>query len=240
MKYTFPLTAAEALLFLNGERCDIEPLIARLDEYQHVLIADGAWNDLHATPIGKRLLANVGDGDKQPDTQLKSINYVLGDGDSVINPPENFIELPDQNATDFEKILCLLLAKGIKSVDIYWGSGGEMDHFLGNLSVATKYGHAIDLRFFDATHCYFYTTEDCQISGKKDQTITLYPFPKALVSSQGLTYELNRHLLKQYEQQSLRNQIISDTLNLSVNGNLWLFIGHQSTGSKATPDCSNR
>lgn len=213
----FPLSTAEALIFLNGQRSDTASVFAHLERYPHVVVADGAWNDLQQTPIAKRMIANVGE---------KTVNAVIGDGDSIKQRPTGFIETPDQNHTDFEKIILYLLDKGIRSADIYWGSGGEMDHFLGNLSVAAKYGHAIDLRFFDDSQCYFYTAEDCQISGAKDKKITIYPFPKSLVSSQGLRYELDNQLLKQYDKQSLRNQIISDKAMLQLHGNAFIFVSY--------------
>ncbi len=212
----FPLSEAEALIFLNGQRDDVTAVIAHLDAYQHLIVADGAWNDLHDTAVGERLTADHG--------ATGTISAVIGDGDSIIEPPAGFIEAVNQHNTDFEKIMAYLLTAGVASADIYWGSGGEMDHFLGNLSVAAKYGHAIRLRFFDANHCYFYSAESCQIIGAKNKQLSIYPFPKALVSSQGLRYELDNKLLKQYEQQSLRNTIISQQADIRLRGNAFLFI----------------
>ncbi len=217
--YQNPTSTAEALIFLNGQRSDISHILPQLDEYQHLIIADGAWNDLHATPIGERIFNHQAIGSSD------NINAVIGDGDSIISAPVGFIETPDQNYTDFEKIILYLLNKGIASADIYWGSGGEMDHFLGNLSVAAKYGHAIQLRFFDDTHCYFYTAENVQLIGVKNKQLTLYPFPKSLVSSTGLRYELDNTLLKQYDKQSLRNEVIAPIADIQLRGNAFVFVG---------------
>ncbi len=220
--YQNPILRAETLIFLNGQRSDISDVMVKLDDYQHLIIADGAWNDLHGTPIGERILQNQAIGNDK--TDKPNINTVIGDGDSIISAPIGFIETPDQNYTDFEKIILYLLNKGINSADIYWGSGGEMDHFLGNLSVAAKYGHAIQLRFFDDTHCYFYTAENVQIIGAENKQLTLYPFPKSLVSSGGLRYELDNTLLKQYDKQSLRNEIIAPIADIQLRGNAFVFV----------------
>lgn len=213
IRYPIHHPLGEALIFLNGRRTSIAPALNDLNAYQQIVIADGAWNDLCQTSIGK---------------QAQQRGLILGDGDSINQRPDEFVTTSDQNLTDFEKIIHNLLKQGITSADIYWGSGGEMDHFLGNLSVAAKYGHAIFLRFLDTTQSYFYLAEDCQIIGAVGHQLSIYPFPKTLVTSIGLRYEMTNQLLKQYAEQSLRNQIIAETAHLQLHGNAFIFISHQA------------
>lgn len=204
----FPLKQSCSLLFLNGQLNTLPPdLLKNINNYQSVMACDGAWNHLQSSKI-----ANY-------------VEAVVGDGDSLQSPsPPHFIELADQNATDFEKALIRLISLGRKSVDVYWASGGEMDHFLGNLSVAAKYHRQITVYFYDAQQCYFYLESDCQIGQADSHRLTIYPFPEAVVSSQGLHYEMNDYRLAVAEQQSLRNCIISERLTLHIEGAVFLFL----------------
>lgn len=202
-----PLPTGDSLLFLNGTPT-ASPLnvLTQHANYQHIIACDGAWNAL-ATQ-----------------TFAANIHAVLGDGDSLQHQPPHFMALPDQNATDFEKTLLWLIQQGSPSVDVYWASGGEMDHFLGNLSVAAKYHQQIICRFYDAKQCYFYLNESCQIQTAANRQISLYPFPAATVSSQGLRYEMTDYKLTVTERQSLRNRILSQRLTLQIDGGVFLFL----------------
>jgi thiamine pyrophosphokinase len=73
---------------------------------------------------------------KDKNFPLAQLDFISGDFDSHTGNDENiyhekFIFTPDQNFTDFQKALDILKNKGIKKVDVYGGSGGEQDHFLG-------------------------------------------------------------------------------------------------------------
>ncbi len=206
----FPPTPRQTAVFLNGERR--HPLDWQYTAYRSLLIADGAWNYLHNADI----------------LQTASRVRVIGDGDSIAHAPDCFERISGQDNTDFAKIVRLLIAEKVTQADVFWGSGGEMDHFLGNLSVAAKYGQYIDLRFYDDKQCYFYSAEDCLISAAQGQGISLYPFSEALVSSRGLRYEMHSFFMRQDDKQSLRNTIVKQELQLTLHGNMFIFITLQN------------
>lgn len=215
--FHFPLQAAEALLFLNGKRTPLsDEHLHNVAAYSTVVAVDGAWNDLCDSPLAA------------------AIDVVVGDGDSLHTPPSNWLQAVDPNFTDFEKTLRYLLTQNVKTVDIFWGSGGEMDHFLGNLSVAAKYDERIQCRFFDERQVYAYVCERAIIGNAQKATVSIYPFPKALVSSQGLAYEMHDFMMKPYGQQSLRNQIIRENVEISLHGNAFIFIQRANTIEKNT------
>lgn len=207
--YDFPLETAQNLIVLNGERSDMSVPFQHIHHETHLIIADGAWND-----VSSILPTNVGE---------ENI-VVMGDGDSIHQRPPAFIETADQDFTDFEKIIRCCIKKNMTSADVYWASGGEMDHFLGNLSVAAKYHNDIELRFFDATHCYVYAEHDTLITGAVGKKMSIYPFPRCHASSRGLAYELSDAHLTQQQQQSLRNVITSDAAEVTIVGGAFLFI----------------
>ncbi len=200
----FPLARQNTLIILNGNLDILENFPTK--NYQQILVADGAWNTVK----------------KQPWSGV--VTHIMGDGDSIIKKPKQFIDLIDQNFTDFEKILQHLCDEKIRDADVIGASGGEMDHFLGNLSVAAKYVERVSLTFFDSYQCYFYQSGDVQLQGVLGKTISLYPFPEATMTSQGLRYEMQALTLDLYNQQSLRNVAIADTVTLKITGAVWVFL----------------
>ena len=129
----------KALLFING---DSPKTIPNLSGYDLIACTDGAFHYL-----------------EQLKFPLDKLDFISGDFDShkieeeIIQQAQNhqfeIIETPDQNKTDFHKALELILAKGFENIDVYGGSGGEQDHFLGNLSGAFAFKDKVNLRFFD-------------------------------------------------------------------------------------------
>ena len=193
----------KALLFLNGVPPKKYPDTAL---YHSVFAVDGAYNYLEKSSIDP--------------------TAVLGDLDSLKNPKaEHKIHLPDQNYTDFEKSLKYLYAEGYTEIDIYGASGGEQDHFLGNLSVALQYFSKLKLCFYDDKQTYFVLEEHTQLTGVRGKNISIIPFPSATITSSGLHYELKKMNLVFNTCISIRNKAISDTVTLSVlSGNAIIFL----------------
>ncbi len=232
MNYSLPFSPQRLAIILNGERCHLDA--KHFSHYQYIIVTDGAWNDLAQTAMAELQATN----------QL----IVLGDGDSI-NPikqtPKQFIHTPNQQCTDFEKAVQYAIQHDMTDIDVYWASGGEMDHFLGNLSVASHYAEHINMRFFDVQQCYFFlhstdnesvnsTDSTAQktitIQGIQGKTVSLYPFPEATITSHGLRYPLNALRLTQATQQSLRNHAVSD-VTLHFSGRFWVFVQNRTLQS---------
>ncbi len=221
---SFPPPPQPAAVVLNGERSPLDP--QRFKHYRQVLVTDGAWDDFAVSDAGQTV----------PAERLS----VLGDGDSIQQRPAGFIDAPDQNYTDFDKALQYAVTQGISQADVFWASGGEMDHFLGNLSVAYTYRQRIALRFFDSRQCYWLLSSDSasteglmmdstvansfSLNGANGRTLSLYPFPEARITSRGLLYPLHNLHLSQHHQQSLRNAVCADTMTLDYRGDAWVFV----------------
>lgn len=205
----------KALLFINGEA---PKSIPDLSGYELIACTDGAFHYL-----------------KQLKFPLDKLDFISGDFDSfdvdALREPQrdNFeiIETPDQNKTDFQKALELILEKGINNIDVYGGSGGEQDHFLGNLSVAFAFKDKIDLQFFDEYSSYYFIPKEFSISGVKDKIISLMPFPFAKnIETEGLKWPLYQEDLILGERIGTRN--VAEEKDVSIrydDGNLLIFIG---------------
>lgn len=194
-------------LFLNGQA---PTKIPDLSQFVKIYCTDGAYGYL------KRL--NI-----VPDV-------VSGDFDSIstseIPSGIEVVVTPDQNYTDFEKALEIILSENYGEVYVYGSSGMEHDHFLGNLSSGLKFKDQLTIVFFDDFSYYFFTEKSIVLEGYKGRIISLYPFPTAKgIKTKGLKYPLESEDLELSKRIGIRNQAIEDKVEIAYEeGELLLFI----------------
>lgn len=193
-------------LFLNGEK---PTLLKKLSHYDKIYCTDGAFHFLEENKIAPDL--------------------IIGDFDSIKNLPENIpnIHTPNQEFTDFEKALEIIVTQGFKKVAVFAANGLEQDHFLGNLTTALKYKKQIKITFFDDKQTYYFIDSPFVLNNVLNKTISLFPFPKTKkVESKGLQYPLNGMNLsiKNYKI-GTRNKAIENSIEISFEkGNLLVFV----------------
>ncbi len=157
-------------------------------------------------------------------------DVISGDFDNfdlkIIEDGIEVIETPDQDYTDFEKALKILIERGFEEVHVYGGSGREQDHYLGNLSVACKYREKLSIIFFDDYSYYFFAEKETQLQGYKDRMISLYPFPVTRgITTEGLKYPLNDEGLIITGRIGIRNTAVDDVVKITFkDGGLLIFI----------------
>jgi len=199
---------ADASLVLNGD-LDLVWMSYILLGKSNIYCTDGAYDKI-------RVLQKFGSF---------NIEAVIGDMDSVMGQDVKLIKMPDQDYTDFEKAL-QYLSKAFQKIDIYGASGKEMDHFLGNLSVAKKYKDKLQLKFMEHGYSYFFIGKDTQLETRKGSTISILPFPKAeSVTTEGLEYELKETALELGKLISVRNKAINNKVRIQYkDGCAILFV----------------
>ncbi|MBC7555455.1 MAG: thiamine diphosphokinase [Chryseobacterium sp.] len=203
----------KALLFING----IPPKqIPEISGYHCIACTDGAFHYLKEMnfPPGK-------------------LNFISGDFDSHSGKDETvydekFIYTPDQNKTDFQKALEILKEKGINEAHVYGGSGGEMDHFLGNLSVAYLFKESLKITFYDEFSTYFFSPKHLILENIKGKMISLYPFPETKnVTTKGLEWTLNNEDLNILNRIGTRNRAVEEQVEINFEeGELIIFLHH--------------
>ena len=201
-----------ALLFINGTPPKNLP---NTEGYAIIACTDGAFHYL-----------------KGKNFTLDKLDFISGDFDSHSGIDENiyhekFIFTPDQNFTDFQKALDILKNKDVKKVDVYGGSGGEQDHFLGNLHVAFLFKDLMEITFYDEFSSYFFIPKDFEINNVEGKMVSLLPFPKVenLVTG-GLNWELKNEDLEITKRIGTRNFATKSTVKISYSdGDLLVFIG---------------
>ncbi|MBO6185410.1 MAG: thiamine diphosphokinase [Chryseobacterium sp.] len=202
----------KVLLFING---DAPKSFPNLENYNLIACTDGAFHYL-----------------KELNFPLDKLDFISGDFDSHIGADENvyqkkFIHTPDQERTDFHKALEIILEKGFKNVDVFGGSGGEQDHFLGNLTVAFGFKNQMNIKFYDEFSEYYFLPKSFVIDGVKDEIISLYPFPSVEnITTKGLKWELNNINANMTTDMLTRNLAIENQVSIEYeNGDLLIFIG---------------
>ena len=201
-----------ALLFINGTPPKNLP---NTEGYAIIACIDGAFHYL-----------------KEKNFSLEKLDFISGDFDSHSGIDENiyhekFIFTPDQNFTDFQKALDILKNKDVKKVDVYGGSGGEQDHFLGNLHVAFLFKDLMEITFYDEFSSYFFIPKDFEINNVEGKMVSLLPFPKVenLVTD-GFNWELKNEDLEITKRIGTRNFATKSTVKISYSdGDLLVFIG---------------
>jgi thiamine pyrophosphokinase len=202
----------KALLFINGNPPEILP---NIEHYKLIACTDGAFHYL-----------------KKMGFSLDKLDFISGDFDSHHGFDEKidhkkFIFTPDQNKTDFQKALEIILEKGYKKVDVFGGSGGEQDHFLGNLTVAFRFKNALEIKFFDENSVYYFIGRNYKINDVKNKMMSLYPFPETKnVITKGLNWDLSGETLSITTNISTRNFANEDEVEIRFDdGEILLFVG---------------
>ncbi|WP_435416321.1 thiamine diphosphokinase [Polaribacter aestuariivivens] len=194
-------------LLLNGEKPNQLP---NLSIYDMICATDGAYQYLKNNEI-------------IPD-------FISGDFDSIKDIPDiiEIISTPNQDFTDFDKILQILFEKGFYTIDVFGASGKEQDHFLGNLHTALQWKEKLKLTFFDNHGKYFLAQKTTTIIDVLDKTISLIPFPKTTnIVTKGLKYSLNNETLDFGKRIGTRNKAIENNVSITFkSGNLLIFINH--------------
>ncbi|WP_160136457.1 thiamine diphosphokinase [Chryseobacterium sp. c4a] len=202
----------KTLLFINGEAPKSFP---NPDHYDLIACTDGAFHYL-----------------KRMNFPLDKLDFISGDFDSHSGSDENiyqekFIHTPDQNHTDFYKALDIIVEKGSKHVEVFGGSGGEQDHFLGNLTVAYAFKDKLEVKFYDELSEYYFIPKNFTVKGVKDKMVSLYPFPAAEnITTKGLNWPLDNGSLSITSRIGTRNFAVEDEVSITYEkGDLLIFIG---------------
>jgi thiamine pyrophosphokinase len=202
----------KALLFING---DPPKKFPKSEEYGLIACTDGAFHYL-----------------KNLNFPLDKLDFISGDFDSHSGSDENvyeekFIYTPDQDKTDFHKALEIIAEKGCKSVDVLGGSGGEQDHFLGNLTVAFGFKDLLNIKFYDEFSEYYFIPKSFIVNDVNGKMISLYPFPSVEnITTKGLNWPLTKGNLSITSRIGTRNFAVENEVSIEYEkGDLLIFIG---------------
>jgi len=202
----------KVLLFING---DAPKSLPNPENYGLIACTDGAFHYL-----------------KRMGFPVDKLDFISGDFDSHSGSDEDmyqekFILTLDQDKTDFHKALEIIIEKGFSDIDVFGGSGGEQDHFLGNLSVAYTFKDRMSLRFYDEFSEYYFIPKNVTLKGVKNKMISLYPFPSAdNITTKGLNWPLTKGNLSITTRIGTRNFAVEEEVSVEYeSGDLLIFVG---------------
>lgn len=159
----------KGVLLLNGE-----PYGGKIDcKDALVYCCDGAYN----WAKGKvRIDKNIGDFDSLS---------------AIPDPPPEEIYPSEKNFTDGEIALEKLLSAGVDRIEIYGGTGGRADHFLGNLQLLYRaYSCKTECFMEDGNSIIFPASGKINLGKYAKKTLSVLPFggPLHIMDYRGLKY----------------------------------------------------
>jgi len=214
--------ALDWLIIANGER--ISPLyLETLAVNKQIMVLDGAMDEMLC--------------------DLLEPHVVLGDFDSISTDLMNrkkalseciFVHAPDQNASDLEKALSFVLEYQPRSIVICQATGLRLDHTLYNLRLLKRFhGKCAQLSLVtEIEKIVFLKDESVSLSVKDKQPLALMAFPKAVVTSSGLEYDMDRYLLAFAESESTSNSIVASEAVIDVDGEALLIMSHETDNKR--------
>ncbi|MEG2001573.1 MAG: thiamine diphosphokinase [Clostridia bacterium] len=197
----------KALLVLNG---DNNVALPNSERYDFVVCADGAYENARH--------------------QLKKIDYVVGDFDSLKYEPKDvkIMKLvPEKDFTDGEIALQLILDNHATEIDIYWATGFRVDHFLGNLTLLKRAKeHNVNAKIISNLETITFENGYCELRGVLGKTVSLFPFSNDLhiISSSGLKYQTNDLTLSHNEARGISNVALDDVVKINADRGDYLVL----------------
>ena len=183
-----------ALIIANGESCSYEMLVGLMEWSPFIVVLDGAYKRVNELQI-------------KPDV-------VIGDLDSVgsIGSIENvdLIQDSDQENTDLEKAINLLVEKKYTDINVVWATGKRLDHTLNNFHTLAKYSD-INVVIYDNHSKAFALPKKFSKVYKKNSKISLIPLHTCTgISTENLVYSLNNEDLSIGGRSGTSNSVLED------------------------------
>ena len=189
-------------LVLNAPSLDAEI------QEDHIIAADG----------GYRLVEN------------KKVDAVIGDFDTLGYTPDflTTVTFPkDKDKTDGEICLDYIKSIGGKEVTIYGGTGGHIDHVLGNVNLLA-YAQKVGLRakMVDAESTIYFLNSNLVLEGEKGDVLSIIPFGGAcsFKNSSGLKYSLEGLTIEPFSSLGISNSFLEGRVEIVVENGACLVI----------------
>jgi thiamine pyrophosphokinase len=190
-----------ALIIANGESCSSEILNQLLEWNPFVVVLDEAV--YRVIQLGIKMDVVLGDFDRPNEVQELLKNY----------QPVEIICAPDQNRTDFEKGIDLLIERGYSAVNIIWATGLRSDHSISNITNIVRYHQKIQITLLDNHSKIYQLPKEFTKWYPKKSTISLIPVGKVDgIKTEGLKYNLNNESLTMGYRTGSSNETVEDGL----------------------------
>jgi thiamine pyrophosphokinase len=207
-------TQEPALIIANGEACSKDLLNQLLEWNPIVMVLDGALQ--RVLELGIKIDIVLGDFDREHHPEQFLAHQI----------PVEIIHTPDQNKTDLQKGIELLISRNHKAINIIWATGKRADHTLNNLNCLAYYKDQVNLVMYDDYSKIVCLPSKFDKWYPKGANISLLPLGLVTgISSSGLLYNLTNETLETGVRSSSSNESAADgTVKIShQSGHLLLM-----------------
>lgn len=188
-------------LVANGDIHDYSPLLPQIKSCEKIIAVDGGLVHCHAMGLTPDLI--IGDFD--------SIDSDLLDAYAAVEKKRFPIE---KNETDLELAVAYALTQNVDKVLLFGALGKRLDHTINNLYLLAR--HPDKLIAITEEEQLFVISGETILTVKPGQVLSLLPlFGKATVSTEGLKWSLNEHVLD-YHFLSQSNIALKEQIRISV------------------------
>jgi thiamine pyrophosphokinase len=190
-----------ALIIANGEACSEELLGQLLEWSPFIIVLDHAI--YRVLELGIKIDVWMGDFDHDHD--FASIK--------ASQEPIEIINTPDQEKTDLEKAIDLLIERGFPAANIVWATGRRADHAITNITNLVRYKEQIRLVLFDDYSKIFPLTGTFEKWYVAGTPVSLIPVGRVEgIRTSGLKYNLENETLTLGHRTGNSNEAESDGL----------------------------
>jgi thiamine pyrophosphokinase len=191
------------------------------------IVADSPISDLSHLDRSQPIICTDGAIYRLLDDNIK-VKYLIGDLDAVdeavlIKAKEqgvNILKIEDQNSNDLGKGIKLAIELGASTINIFQAVGGRIDQTLCNIGLLKKF-HEVgpELRIINGDETMLYLEDiDIKLYGNSGMDVAIMSFPRAIVTSNGLEYDMDKLELKLGGIQSSSNKLKAQVADISVVG----------------------
>jgi thiamine pyrophosphokinase len=204
-----------AIIFLNGEYAQIEPLVPLTQEVFLVIGVDGGTRHLVDFGLTPQLIIGDMDSIPQPDfDRFKSENVQM-------------LKFPRQkNETDFQLALDQAIQADCREALVFGALGGRSDHLIANLLLPLQYLDKVKTSLFHGSEEITYINNHSTIHGAPGDILSLIPISNDAsgVTTTGLLYPLNFETLHIGSPRGVSNELITNKAKVSVTSGVLLCV----------------
>jgi thiamine pyrophosphokinase len=188
-----------ALIIANGQECSDELLGQLLEWNPFIVVLDNA-------------IYRILDKGIKPDVWMGDFDnaHDFGEIRNRVYPLE-IIHTPDQNKTDLEKAIDLLVERGYPAVNIVWATGRRADHTITNITNLVRHQNLIKAVIFDDYSKIFPLTGSFEKWYPAGTPLSLIPVGTVSgIRTKGLKYELSDESLTIGYRTGSSNEALAD------------------------------
>ncbi len=203
-----------ALIIANGEQCSSKILDQLLEWNPFIVVLDGALQKV--MDLGIKFDLVLGDFDHTSSEEIKS----------MIPPDTEIVYVPDQDKTDLEKGLELLISRKYEAANIVWATGKRSDHYMNNIATLARYQDAIKLVMIDNYSRIYPVNSGFRKHFQAHHNVSLIPLNKVVnLQTENLVWNL-KHQTIEYPYNTSSSNRVAETGIVSIHfdsGNLLMM-----------------